>query len=965
MATTQEVVEIILRAQNETAGAFASAARDMEGFGARAVSAGRMAASALGFAALGAMVAVTKSAADFQSTTQSLANNTNMGAAGLDAMRAAALNLSAATGQSTSAIAEGYMYIANHAYAGAAATNILAAATKNAAATNGDAAQNANMLVGILREYNVTSTALAASTGTATRFMDVLHNAVANSNFTMLDFVEGGKRAIATAGALGVPISQVSAQLAVLSEHGFPSASVAGLNWAGMLRALEAPTKTARENMASLGAATGVDLVGDIDKLRANGAFLPTFLADIAKATGGDFTRMISIMPRASYEAALAALVRNQGQLQAVQGVTGAAEAGTAAPGMVGTNEAFKAQQSTLLGQWGDLRASINVVAIQIGTAFLPVMTRMVQTIIPIVHAVGEWVTSHRQLASTIMAVTGPVGILLGGMLPLRLAFMGVAPIVGPLIGVIASLALPLVVVGAAAAALALAWRTNFQNIHGVVASGMAAAANVFHAFVSWLSGTAAPALYTVIGTIAGWWRDHGTQVVAALGYIWDRLKAWAGVLISGLRNAWNVLAADVGMLWDLVKGLWQAGGDAVRGDWGAVKDDLLNTTRTLGADMVRLFGLVVSNINDVTINVATFFLHMAIDLIPQLAGPLNGIIGAFNGFVQRFREPLGILAGLMAMAFTPLVDAAKLAMNGVMAAVQTVIDKIPTRIELPFGKHVDLPGITGFRHLVDSYKAQGIDSPGTAYHDAYNAVQQFSTSGGIGGGKPLDFKSIAKDLGVGVDQMAAVMKQYGVKGVQDMMSAIAGWVDPNSPEIKGANTAAMKRGKEIVNNIFGGFGNLFSGFGGGGGPPGAGGGAGTGGAGGGFTLPDTPPGTWSPGGMAAGGATGGAGQPSVTGRVALGNLGATFMSDLTSLASIGKGTDPATRAAQQNATLAQQSVNQGDKHTLLLQRIADGQTATVSRIEALLDAMTKAVVPTATPPDPMRRLAVARPRVS
>jgi hypothetical protein len=145
---------------------------------------------------------MAKMAADFESQTQQLANNTNMGAAGLPKMRAGVLELSRETGLPLQQLSEGWMQIANHAYEGAAAMNIARAAARNAAATGGDAADDMNVLAGVMREYGVSATQAANDTGLATRYLDVLHNAVSNSAFTMREFAEGAKMAFATGGRL-------------------------------------------------------------------------------------------------------------------------------------------------------------------------------------------------------------------------------------------------------------------------------------------------------------------------------------------------------------------------------------------------------------------------------------------------------------------------------------------------------------------------------------------------------------------------------------------------------------------------------------------------------------------------------------------------------------------------------------------------------------------------------------------
>lgn len=457
----RELIEVLIRARNETSAAFKSAAADASSFGASIRTA------ALGFGAVGltagiGAAALVKMGADFESSTQALANNTNMGAAGLAAMRKNALDLQTTTGQAAGSIAEGYMYIANHAYSGAAATNILTAATKNAAATNGDAAQTANVLVGILKEYNVSQDALAKHADLATRYMDVLHNAVANSNFTVNDFVEGGKRAFAVAGQWHVPISVVTAQLAVLSEHGFPSAAVAALNWAGMLKNLEHPHAQALAAMKSLGKAAGVDLVADIAKLQKDGAFLPQFLADVAKATGGDQNKVFSLLPLKGYGDAFAALIQNQKQLNDIQGFTSAAEAGIVLPGMTGTMEAFAKQQHTLIGEVQDLRGSLMSTAQTIGLALVPQAQALLRTLNPLISQFEHWATLH---APDFAKWLPDVGKVAG----VAAAIMGVGIGVNFLSAALGMAALPTAGLLVIAGLLGLAYVKNFGDARGAV----------------------------------------------------------------------------------------------------------------------------------------------------------------------------------------------------------------------------------------------------------------------------------------------------------------------------------------------------------------------------------------------------------------------------------------------------------------------------------------------------------------
>ena len=146
--------------------------------------------------------------------------------------------------------------------------------------------------------------------------------------------------------------------------------------------------------------------MGDIKKLQKDGAFLPQFLNDIQKATGGDFNKIRAIMPQSSYATALMGLVRNHDELAKAQRMTGAAEAGKHVAGMVGTNEAFAAQQKTIAGQMGDFKQVVKDTSIVIGTALLPALTKLLHAAMPLIQQMATWISHHQKLTAALLAAT-------------------------------------------------------------------------------------------------------------------------------------------------------------------------------------------------------------------------------------------------------------------------------------------------------------------------------------------------------------------------------------------------------------------------------------------------------------------------------------------------------------------------------------------------------------------------------
>src|SRR5437868_4171373 len=92
---TDLVMDIWLRGQDQFSDVFKKLGVEIEGMR------GKIGLLAGGFGVLagGVIAESVKQASDFQAKTQALANNTNMGAKGLAAMRDAAITLSEATGQ--------------------------------------------------------------------------------------------------------------------------------------------------------------------------------------------------------------------------------------------------------------------------------------------------------------------------------------------------------------------------------------------------------------------------------------------------------------------------------------------------------------------------------------------------------------------------------------------------------------------------------------------------------------------------------------------------------------------------------------------------------------------------------------------------------------------------------------------------------------------------------------------------
>jgi TP901 family phage tail tape measure protein len=265
----------------------------------------------------------TKSTIEWQTTLNDLQNNTILTTEQIQELDHTIQDLAVHTGGNLDQMAEGMMHITNLNYQGADAQEIATEAERSAISTHSNQAAVMNVLASVMREYN-------AEASQAPVFMDLMHNAAAQGNMTLEEFVDGGRRAISTAANLGVALDDVTAAYAALTRHGF-DASQAGTQITGMLTHIVNPSQEARAEIEALSKATGIDLVYDFSLAGLQAKGLTGVLNDLSIATQGNEDAIFKLVP---------ALRGGQGALA----LTG--------QGAADMNQILRSQQTILSGQY-------------------------------------------------------------------------------------------------------------------------------------------------------------------------------------------------------------------------------------------------------------------------------------------------------------------------------------------------------------------------------------------------------------------------------------------------------------------------------------------------------------------------------------------------------------------------------------------------------------------------------------
>jgi len=174
-----------------------------------------------------------------------------------------------------------------------------------ASASNLDLGKSADIVSNVLSGFN-------ADVGETGKFVDILSKTAASANTDVSQLGQAFKFVAPVAGALGIPLNQVSAALGTLGNAGVQAGN-AGRGLRGILSKLTAPTGAAKDAMEALG----------IEVFNADGTLksLPQIIGSVNQATAGmtDQQRQVAlstIFSREEISNMLILMSSGQGQLE-------------------------------------------------------------------------------------------------------------------------------------------------------------------------------------------------------------------------------------------------------------------------------------------------------------------------------------------------------------------------------------------------------------------------------------------------------------------------------------------------------------------------------------------------------------------------------------------------------------------------------------------------------------------------
>src|SRR6266699_2656843 len=209
-------------------------------------------------------------------------------------------------------------------------------------------------------------------------------------------------------------------------------------------------------------------------------------------------------------------------------------------------------------------KAALEKLGIQVGTLLLPVLTSLLQSVIPVITSFTDWWTNSDNL-------TGVLNTLTYYLQPLISAVQDTWTYLQPLIqGVID-------------------WAQK-NDVAGKALVVVQAAVQIFAAALRFIVPVIVQVIQAVIQFVSALWDRLGTAILTIVDFIrthWTQISA----IFSGV---WNEIVGVIKIAWAIISGIILVGIDILSGHWGKAWEDIKQTLVNIWEGIKQaLFGAV------------------------------------------------------------------------------------------------------------------------------------------------------------------------------------------------------------------------------------------------------------------------------------------------------------------------------------------------------------------------------------
>jgi len=460
MASTERLIRIVLRLEDQMTSQLNSASGSLKNIGSQMQSLGTTMTASITAPVVAAGAAMFKTFADFESVMVELEARTQSTSAEMEAMQQMAIEMGRDTVFSATEAAEAMLELTSSGSSAAEAMEQLPAVLDLAAAGALDLGTAADGVTDVLAMFQLEAT-------DAADVVDALARAAGSSSATVGDLTDAFGNVGPVAAQFGLTVDETAAALAVFAENGIKGAE-SGTQLRSMLLNMTRDTASVQAAWDELGVSL-FDAQGNMRDLDTVFNEIATAMEDLPME---DQIRLSQDIAGSYGLIGFNALTASGGIGDMANSMASAASA----------SEVADARMNTLQGRWNSFMGSLETLAIVLGGLGEGPLTDFLLMATNVVNAIATWAQENPKLAQTIMAVVaaiatiGPVLVILGtvvsaiGTLVSAFSAIGTAvTVIGPamatlipiLWGILAPIAPLLIALGLLAAALVWADQTN------------------------------------------------------------------------------------------------------------------------------------------------------------------------------------------------------------------------------------------------------------------------------------------------------------------------------------------------------------------------------------------------------------------------------------------------------------------------------------------------------------------------
>jgi TP901 family phage tail tape measure protein len=300
-------------------------------------------------------------ATDFQKTLRETSTNLNYSAAQTVDLGNAIKDTMMISPSPMNDIAEAYRTAGSEGFSLAQSQKIIAETNKAAIVTGDSLGSITNATTIAMHDYG-------ASVNDTSKYLGYMHGAMVGGNMTMAQLSPVIGILSNTTHLAGVSFQEAMAGMSMMTQSG-ASTSEAVTDINNALMHLEVPTAGAKDAMMSLGQAAGVDLIADFKNVKNGSMTLQSAMNDVMKASGGSIDKLHAMIPETR---ALRFAMAYAGD----QGKSFAKDLDQVNDGENALKDSYEANADNLDVLTGIMKNQLQVVLINLGTTFLPILIK-------------------------------------------------------------------------------------------------------------------------------------------------------------------------------------------------------------------------------------------------------------------------------------------------------------------------------------------------------------------------------------------------------------------------------------------------------------------------------------------------------------------------------------------------------------------------------------------------------------